>query len=254
MWDQADPAARAISDKTGKRESKRANAALRDYLLMGASRSISKLLAHYENDPNAPTNSRTTIALWSSEFSWVARSEQFDQIQQAKALEAYEAPWRAKIMGSTEVLGRLSDMARATVLPFIRISEDGAVFFDFSDPDAKNYFHLIKKVKTKRTRRLTGRGDDVEQWEDEWVEVELHDAQAALVNMGRHHKLFTDQQEVSGTITTKSDPENDKRFDRAISSLANTLGEILSGTGAKPDSQVGTAKQTTVAGPALPSG
>jgi hypothetical protein len=158
-------------------------------------------------------------------------------------------------MGQTEVLGRLSDMGRANLLPFIRISEEtGAVYFDFSDPEARKYFHLIKKVKTKRTRRISGKGDDAEAWEDEWVEVELHDAQNALVNMGRHHKLFVDQQELSGTITTKSDPENAKRQNLAISTLAQALGEILSGTSTDVDSELGTAVPPAVAGPALTSG
>jgi phage terminase large subunit len=97
-----------------------------------------------------------------------------------------------QVMTSNEVLKRLSDMSKASLLPFIRITNEGFTYFDFSDPDAKNYFHLIKKLKTKRTRRLEGRGDDAEAWEDEWVEVELHDAQSALEKIGKYHKLFTD--------------------------------------------------------------
>jgi hypothetical protein len=30
------------------------------------------------------------------------------------------------------------------------------------------------------------------------VELELYDAQAALVHIGRHHKLFTDKSELTG--------------------------------------------------------
>jgi len=104
-----------------------------------------------------------------------------------------------KVMSADEVLKRMSDMARASHLPFIEISEDGFVYFDFSHPDAKNYFHLIKKIKTKRQRRTEGRGEEAEQWEDEWVEVELYDAQAALTTLAKYHGLLVDKTDVRVT-------------------------------------------------------
>jgi phage terminase small subunit len=107
---------------------------------------------------------------------------------------------KEKIMTADEVLTRMSDMARASHFPFIRISEDGFVYFDFSHPDAKNYFHLIKKIKTKRQRRFEGRGEDAEEWEDEWVEVELHDAQSALVTLAKYHSLLTDKMPISANL------------------------------------------------------
>jgi len=99
---------------------------------------------------------------------------------------------KESIMGANEVLKRLSDMAKSSLLPFIEITEDGFVYFDFSHPDAKNYIHLIKKIRSKRTRQIMGSGNDAEEWENEWVEVELHDAKDALVQLGRYHALFTD--------------------------------------------------------------
>lgn len=102
-------------------------------------------------------------------------------------------------MGKSELLARLSAMARASTLPFIRITDEGFVYFDFSHPDAKDYMFLIRKIKTKRTRRLEGKGESAEVWEDEWVEVELHDAQSALEKIGRYHKLFVDRREVDVT-------------------------------------------------------
>jgi hypothetical protein len=103
-------------------------------------------------------------------------------------------------MRSSEVLKRLGDMARASHMPFIKIADDGFVYFDFSHPEAKANLHLIKKIKTKRERRLVGSGMDAEEWEGEWVEVELHDAAAALRDLGRHFKLFTDKIENSGYV------------------------------------------------------
>lgn len=112
-----------------------------------------------------------------------------------------------KAMGSDEVLARLSAMARASLLPFIKITDEGFVYFDFSHPDAKEYLFLIKKIKTKRTRRLEGKGESSEVWEDEWVEVELHDSQSALEKIGKYHKMFIDRIDVTtdGNKITQGD-------------------------------------------------
>ena len=108
--------------------------------------------------------------------------------------------FKAKQMDADEVLGRLGEHARASQEPFIKITNDGFVYFDFSNPEAKKYLHLIKKIKTKRQRRVDGRGASAEVWEDEWVEVELHDQQRALELIGKHLKLFADRLEVEHTL------------------------------------------------------
>ncbi len=100
-------------------------------------------------------------------------------------------------MSANEVLLRLAEQARSSQKPFIRITDDGFVYFDFSHPDAKDNLHLIKKLKSKRTRRVDGPIDDKTEYEDEWVEVELYDAQAALALLGRYHGLFTDKVDLS---------------------------------------------------------
>ena len=108
-------------------------------------------------------------------------------------------------------------------MPFIRITEDGFCYFDFNNPDAKNYFYLIKKIRTKRQRRISGGGEDgPEEWEDEWVEVELYDAQAALSLLGRHHKLFTDN------VDIKSDGQPiNKITDEERLAQMRALGETI---------------------------
>lgn len=95
-------------------------------------------------------------------------------------------------MSADEVLLLLADHAHANLKHFTNVTEEGFVYFDFNKPGALEHFHLIKKIKSKRSRRIEGRGDNAEAWEDESVEVELHDAQTALDKLGRHHKLFTD--------------------------------------------------------------
>lgn len=119
-------------------------------------------------------------------------------LKKANIQEEIRERLKEKAMSADEVLARVSDHARGNHQHFIRINSDGFVEFDFSHPDAQNHLHLIKKIKTKRTRRLEGRGKNAEPWEDEWIEVELHDPQRALELLGKHHKLFIERTEHSG--------------------------------------------------------
>lgn len=121
-----------------------------------------------------------------------ARMMGYENLTKPYIREYIEDRLSESAMSANEVLKRLSDMGRASLSPFIEITSDGFVYFDFSHPDSKNYIHLIKKIKSKRVRKLVGNGEDAELWENEWVEVELYDAKDALVQLGRHHKLFTD--------------------------------------------------------------
>ncbi len=101
-------------------------------------------------------------------------------------------------MESDEVLARLTDFARGSHRPFVKVNQNGAIYFDFSNPEAMEHMHLVKKIKTKRTRRINGKGEDAEEWEDEWVEVEVHDPQKALDLLGKANKLFTVKHEHTG--------------------------------------------------------
>lgn len=98
-----------------------------------------------------------------------------------------------KAMSAEEALYRLGEIGRADLFPFIRVDDDGFVYFNFSDPEAKRYLFLIKKIKTKRERRVDGKDEDAEAWEGEWVEVELHDAHAAIRDILRVHGKFNDK-------------------------------------------------------------
>ncbi len=101
-------------------------------------------------------------------------------------------------MSSTEVLARLADQARGSLRPFTNVNADGSIYFDFSGPEAAEQLQLLRKVTTKRTRRVVGRGEDAEEWEDEYVTVELHDQVKALELIGKALKLFVERQEHTG--------------------------------------------------------
>lgn len=115
--------------------------------------------------------------------------------------EAIAKEFDKRVMKKEEVLGRLSDMARASQYPFIEIDKEGFVYFDFSSPEAKDHLHLIKKLHTKRSRRVVGRGEDAQEWESEWIEVELHDAKDALKLIGQAERIFDPEKGDEGKFT-----------------------------------------------------
>lgn len=116
--------------------------------------------------------------------------------------EAIAEEFQKRVMQKDEVLGRLSDMARASHYPFIEIDSDGFVYFDFSSPEAKDNLHLIKKIKTQRKRKISGKGEEAEVWEGEWVEVELHDSKDALKLIGQHEGILDPDKGDGETFTT----------------------------------------------------
>ncbi len=124
-----------------------------------------------------------------------------------------ESLLKEKVMDRDEVLARLADHARGSHYHFIRVDADGFIYFDFSDPEAQKHLHLIKKIKTKRNRLIHGKGEDAQEWEGEWVEVELHDPQKALELIGKHYSLFVDRDdkgEVIQPIVNVYIPKNDR--------------------------------------------
>lgn len=93
-------------------------------------------------------------------------------------------------MGADEVLSRLASHARGTIEDFVSFMPGPYPVFtlDLDKARERNVLHLIKKLK----------------YNDEgYPEIELHDAQAALVQLGKAHKLFTDKTEHRGEITLR---------------------------------------------------
>lgn len=80
-----------------------------------------------------------------------------------------------------EVLSRLSDQARG-IGDYLQVDEEGRVSVDMEALKRAGKAHLVKSVK------MTEHGQT----------IEFYDAQAALRDIGRHHKLFTERHEVTG--------------------------------------------------------
>lgn len=96
-------------------------------------------------------------------------------------------------MSADEVLLRLAQHARGDMGDFLDIGSMGFVI-DLDSAKKKGLTHLIKKVKLRTQTSTSKEGIETET---HYMEIELYDAQAALVQLGRYHKLFTDKQEVT---------------------------------------------------------
>ncbi|NLF00669.1 MAG: terminase small subunit [Anaerolineales bacterium] len=86
-----------------------------------------------------------------------------------------------KAMGADEVLLRLTEQARGEIAAYL--AADGSVDLEHLLADGKG--HLVKGTRRDRQGNLV---------------VEFYDAQAALTLLGRHHRLFSDQVQLSGEV------------------------------------------------------
>lgn len=147
-----------------------------------------------------------------------------------------------KAMGADEVLIRLAAMARGDMGDFLDIGSMGFTV-DLEKAQEKGLTQLIKKVDL---RTETSMNKDGVETETHNMKIELYDAQAALVHLGRRHGLFVDRTDITTGGKELSIP--DERFDRAISTLADALRESLPGKSDQPQGAVDATEQTAVVG------
>lgn len=127
---------------------------------------------------------------------------------------AIDEKLKALTLGADEVLMRLSQHATGSLMDFLDL-ETGDV--NITTEEARQKFHLVKKIK--RTRHTSKDG-----YESVTTEIELHDPQSALVQLGRYHKLFTDKQE------HKLDDAQFDQLKQAKSILEDKLNSIIQRT------------------------
>jgi phage terminase small subunit len=113
-----------------------------------------------------------------------------------------DAEYEHRVMGKYEVLSRLTEIALADLGDLLEKGEDGkpkgdvqSISLQTAKQQGKS--HLIKRLKS--TIITNGETDT----QTEIVEVELYSAHDALRDLGRHHKLFTDNTVFTGTPTWK---------------------------------------------------
>ncbi len=98
-----------------------------------------------------------------------------------KNAELIEASLRSRAITPEQVIDRLSEQAKAEYSEFI--NDDGEI--DLAAMRAAGKMHLVKGIKYDRQGRKM---------------VEFYDAQSALVHVGKHYKLFTEQTAFDGVI------------------------------------------------------
>jgi phage terminase small subunit len=136
-----------------------------------------------------------------------------DLLRNPKISEVISKRLSEAAMTADEVLNRLADQARSSMSDFVRFNDNGDPVFDLQAASVMGKLHLAKKLKTK-TRSWSEPTFNMHSGESESrevtetsIEFELYDAQAALVQIGKHHKLFTDKVEVehSGSVEITGD-------------------------------------------------
>jgi phage terminase small subunit len=104
-------------------------------------------------------------------------------LRKLKVQQAVQAGMALYAMPAAEVLYRLTEQARATMDDFL----DVAGGIDLVQARERGKLHLVK------ARAVTKEGE----------RIELYDSQAALVQLGKHYKLWTDVTQVQGEIGYK---------------------------------------------------
>lgn len=97
-------------------------------------------------------------------------------------------------MPPDETLLRLSDIARGDMGDFLDISSM-AFQVDLAKALRLGKTKLIQKVKMRTTTTLSKDGVETETHD---IEISLYSALDALDKIGKHHKLFTERQELTG--------------------------------------------------------
>jgi terminase small subunit-like protein len=149
--------------------------------------------AYFERNANG---TRAWLKLHPDSSYDAAKSSASEYLTNPNVKAEIKRVWTERAMSAEEAIGRMSAIAQADLFPFIKIDDDGFVYFNFADEQAKEYLFLVKKIKTKRERRI----DSYDKtWEGEWVEVELHDAYAALRDIAKMHGKLSERLDLSNS-------------------------------------------------------
>lgn len=152
---------------------------------------IAFMVAYFECNGNA---TRAWMKLHPGAKYESAKAQASEYLTNLNLKAAIRRVWKERAMEAEEAIARMSAIAKADLHPFIQVDDDGFTYFNFADPQAQEYLFLVKKMKTKRERRVD---DNDNTWEGEWVEVELHDAYAALRDIAKMHGKLIDRHDLT---------------------------------------------------------
>ncbi|MFM8320772.1 MAG: PBSX family phage terminase large subunit [Chloroflexota bacterium] len=187
------------------------------FRLLGPGRSIEAVYrAECEAKHRAVKRPNRTWYDQAERWQWRSRAEVWDRRQAEQREAEQEAFWRSRVMGGTEVLGRLSDHGRSDLAHYFKIAERWsehplpteevieerqAVRMVLNTP-VEYTEYLVRKVVLDMDALIDPqRAPLVKEFSDSpknGLTIKLHDQQSALVHLGRHHKLFGDGENDQG--------------------------------------------------------
>lgn len=119
-----------------------------------------------------------------------ARNQAYRLMKKDDIRKAIELKLSELVMSKNEVLARLGAQAASDMGDFANVKSARTLA---SHPNS----NLIKKFKRTVTTTTTGKDAAKETVTEEKIELELYDAQGALVQIGRYHSLFTDKTDLT---------------------------------------------------------
>jgi phage terminase small subunit len=142
-------------------------------------------------------------------------------------------------MSADEVKTRLADIARGDITDLMDVTSMGfSIELLDENGNRKPQTKLIKKIRQKVTT-YQAKSESQEDREVIETEIELYSAHDALRDIGKMHALFTDKVDV----TTKGEKLlPDESYSRALSKLADAIGEIVPGASTEQNSAMGSAE------------
>lgn len=129
-----------------------------------------------------------------------------ENLRNPKIAEIVSRRLSESAMSPSEVIMRLAEHARGDIADFLQVSRNGDAELVLMGENDKARTRLIKKVTQRKTIRTTEKS----QTEEIVLSVELHDAQAALVAIGKHHGLFKDMSEIDVRVKNVSQLSDDE--------------------------------------------
>ena len=155
-------------------ETQKAHDALMDYFLMGAGRSLDKLVRKYtKSAPKPPTIHLTTLKNWSTRNHWQARIAQQNTNDNAMALEEYRQRYIKRYMSKEEVIARFSDQARGDMGTFGNVRTQ-------ADLSKHPHSELVRTISQNYNQVTKGEGDEQTTELKARITLGLYDAQKAL--------------------------------------------------------------------------
>ncbi len=120
----------------------------------------------------------------------------YENLRKPQIAEAIKRRLAETAMSADEVVMRLAEHARSDIGHFLHQDENGEIRVALLD-EAGALLPETRLIKKVTQRKLVRTSKDMLE-EETTLALELYDAQAALVHLGKHHKLFVDRTEHTG--------------------------------------------------------